>query len=225
MKKIGIVAWDSNGHIGISIPYAKFVEKWGEVVILTPRKGIVENLDLLILPGGPDISSHLYGEVPNYYNSNACKLREYFYVNNLPQYVEANVPIFGICLGMQQLNVFFGGSLIQDVSHKMSNPRSEDHEKLTVTDELVNAVNIVNWKEVITKKTYTGIKVNSLHHQCVSRGTISDQFDICATSEINGNVEAFIHKTLPIAGVQYHPEELGYDIITNTLIKTILTRK
>src|SRR5690606_16158176 len=65
------------------------------------------------------------------------------------------------------------------------------------------------------------IKVNSLHHQTVCDHTISNEFIPIAKHE-DGAIEAMIHKTLPIAGVQYHPEEI-FDNLSSYLITSLLT--
>lgn len=71
------------------------------------------------------------------------------------------------------------------------------------------------------KHPIQSIKVNSLHHQTVCNDTISDEF-IPIAKHADGAIEAMIHKTLPIAGVQYHPEEI-FDNLSSYLITSLLT--
>lgn len=203
MKKIGITGWKTGENsFGVTLPYLHMFSNYGQVEILTPSDKIRTDIDLVILPGGMDLYSHSYGEVPGFRNSNPDLFKQYFFDVNLDQYVKANVPIFGICLGFQQLAVKFGGVLIQ-------------HKDTCYSKERWDAV-----EEIKTTKGHK--KVNSLHHQCIYFPGETSQLDIIAVSKDFGNVEAFKHKTLPIAGVQYHPEELNYDQISHELIVELL---
>lgn len=216
--KIGITAYKSGEHFGIGIAYAKYLQKFGTVIPLFPSVDILDGLDLVVLPGGPDLSpaNIIEPTLPSYNNNNVCPYREYFYRNNLPKYIDAGVPIFGICLGFQQLNVLFGGGLQQDFPFNYSEKgRDEEVDKLVLTEL---GERFKKRFEIQTKD----IKVNSLHHQGVMLHQVSKEFDILATAVTHGyqNVEAFIHKTLPIAGVQFHPEEINCPF-ANKLIKHI----
>lgn len=203
--RVGIVGWKTGENsFGITVPYFNFVRKFGEVVVLSPRQ-IDSSLDLLILPGGPDISPHIYGQEPNLLNSNPDLLREDFFLNCLQTYINNGIPIFGICLGMQQLNVHFGGTLTQHRNCVYSTSgRDQLVEQLVFLDDTIKFP----------------VKVNSLHHQYVMPKNLSEQFDIIATSKEAGNIEAFQHNSLPIAGVQWHPEEI-FEHISTQLINSI----
>lgn len=219
-KKIGIVGWKSQEHFGVSVPYANYFSRFGEVKILTPSLEIDDTLDLVVLPGGPDLYTKNYNAIPGFTNSNIDLYKQYFFDNNLNQYIEAGIPIFGICLGLQQLNVFFGGTLRQDMISKVySSYRAELVEELNVNTEAV----IHYFKPVIDRKSINlkqKVKVNSMHHQCI--GKLSDQFDVIASSKELDNIEAIFHKTLPIGAVQWHPEETNGDFISFSIISTLL---
>lgn len=99
-KRIAVVGWSTGENsFGVTKPYLEYFSQFGEVEILTPKKGITEGLDLVVLPGGMDVSSSKYGQVPGFMNSNPDVFKEYFYEQNLSQYIDAGIPIFGICLG------------------------------------------------------------------------------------------------------------------------------
>jgi len=203
MKKIGIVGWNTGENsFGSTKPYLEWLAQHGEVIILTPQKGIVEELDLLILPGGLDMSPSLAGNVPSYYNSNIDVMKQYFYDVNLPQYIHSNIPVFGICLGFQQLCVMFGGTLVQNYPFNYSTKnRSEFVDKLTFV-------------EGYSQGKY---EVNSLHHQgCFDLG----QNMVIAREHQDGNVE-IAKFTENIYGVQFHPEEIN-DPFSNNIIKKLL---
>jgi putative glutamine amidotransferase len=218
-KTIGIVGWKSQDHFGVSIPYLEYLSRYGKVEILLPDEGIKEGLDLLILPGGPDVNPLSYGEVPGFKTGNQDVYKQYFFDNNLRKYIENNTPIFGICLGLQQIGVIFGCKLVQDMSYTpYSSPRGELVEELSI-----NKPGLTRISQILKQRGTNidqKIKVNSLHHQCIE--SIPDEFDVIATSKSTNTIEAIFHKTLPIAGVQWHPEEMGDNWISRSIIKTLL---
>ncbi len=224
-KQIGIPCWSLGDGLGISIPYLEYFSKFGRIIPLMPDKDIMDNLDLVVLPGGADTSSFLYGEVPGFRNSNADRYKEYFLVNNLPKYIEHSVPIFGICLGMQQLNVHFGGTLYQHGAFPYSTKeRGEKVEQITLDKDLFDRRFLFRGK-VINDNVPKSTKINSLHHQGVFDGNLSSELRPIAVSDAARNIEALCHKTLPIAGVQWHPEELDIDIVSRNIILTFLNNK
>lgn len=217
-KVVGIPGFLNNEKMfGVTGHYMEFANKYGDVRILMPHEEFVE-VDLLILPGGLDLSPTSYRAVPSFRSSNHDVFKEFFFKERLQNYVNANVPIFGICLGFQMLNVHFGGTLTQNLLyHPESNSRWATAHKIVVN----------GYKNPI--------EVNSHHHQGVTvEKDLSEEFNVVAWSadsrdklgkltntEPEGTlVEAFLHKTLPIAGVQWHPEEL-YDSVSNQLITSI----
>lgn len=226
MKKIGIVAWKDGNHFGISISYATYLSKFGQVIPILPSNQVIEDLDLLILPGGPDLSPTSLNVPPTFANSFICPFREYFYKNVLSKYIERKIPVFGICLGFQQLNVHFGGGLTLDHPFNYSSKsRDEKVDKAIITE-----LGLKYHKQFYPNyphKLPKDYDINSLHHQGVKENEIAPTFDIISTTNTYGfiNVEAFVHKTLPIAGVQYHPEELGFDWFANGMIKNLLNTK
>lgn len=214
-KKIGIVGWNTGDNsFGITKPYAEFFGHFGQLIILGPDPEPVD-LDLLVLPGGKDISSFLYGRRPSFYNSDADVMKEYFMNITLPKYIRKGTPIFGICLGMQQINVHFGGKMLQNIAHEYSTEsRGEKVHDLYFHTEDFAKYNGTG------KKAY---KVNSLHHQAVDPRYIPECLEIVATDGDDKNpiVEIIRHRELPIVGVQYHPEEI-VDSVSISLITQLL---
>jgi putative glutamine amidotransferase len=221
-KKIGIVGWKTGDNsIGVTLAYAKYLSNFGDVIILTPTSTFFD-LDLLVLPGGSDLSSHFYGRLPYFGNSNPDLMKEYFYKTNLPMYIEKKVPIFGICLGMQMLNVAFGGSLTQHIlgdehPYYSQNSRDEIVHDLWFTEPFKYMER--DKPKKVKKQEFTN-GVNSIHHQGVCLADAGEGRFTSVNSDVAPEldvvayygqvVEILAHKTLPIAGVQFHPEELFY---------------
>jgi gamma-glutamyl-gamma-aminobutyrate hydrolase PuuD len=213
-KLIGIVGWATGENsFGCSKAYINFLSRYGKVIILAPTSDVIDGLDLLVLPGGADMSSHIYGEVPFMWNTSPDLFKEFFYTNNLSKYIELNIPIFGICLGMQQIGVHFGAKLDQNITnHPYSNESRQEcvHKIMILKSSTVEHIIGVN-----------NFKVNSLHHQVINYKSIPNCIELVGVSDKDFSIEIIKHKTKPIWGVQYHPEEI-FDKASHNIIKKLL---
>ena len=149
--------------------------------------------DGLILPGGSDIT-------PGFYIQNINGSRDINTELDLKQFqaldlfVRMGKPVLGICKGMQVINVFFGGTLIQDL------PNSSAHQQ--EEGDLIHPASIT--EECLLSNLYgKEFLINSNHHQAVDK--LGKDLQIVQISH-DGVVEAFRHTNLPIFAVQWHPE-------------------
>ena len=202
MNKIGIPAQDHDGKFGVNMNYLEFICKFGSPVIISPcRKEdffSIYNLDALLLPGGADVNSQRYTDLPMFGNYNPNIYMEWFDNNILPLII-GNMPVFGICRGLQTLNVFFGGTLQNLVWHPYSS--HETHEVHQVIP-----YNNGNRPQKFNSKETPKFGVNSFHHQAVNK--LYQNFKIEAESEYGGVIEAISYYEKKIAAVQWHPERL-----------------
>jgi len=210
MKKIGILSWKiGENSFGVTLPYLTWLEIFGQVRILDYKEPFDGTLDMLVIPGGPDINPERYNQLPSRFTGKPCIYREYFDMHILPQYINNFVPTLGICRGLQAINTAFNGTLTQHMYHETS---------IKSRDELVHSI-----KYRINHTNYTA-EVNSLHHQVID--TLGDDLKVIAKyvtkKDVTEDIEAIIHKELPIAAVQYHPEELYFNKLANSLVKDLL---
>jgi len=231
-KRIGIVAWATGANsFGATTPYVDFFSNFGIVELIMPNEiEIRKDLDLLVLPGGPDVDTSRYldhGTPLSFYIGKTCPFRERFDKVLLPKYIENRTPIFGICRGHQTLAVEFGGKLVQDMwqSGLGHETNGEDRTKL------VHSV-LVDEKEYTTATNgYTSNKVfdiNSIHHQCLDSEFLPKTATILATYSNrsgmikDGVVEAVTYEPhYPAHTVQWHPEEIR-DRFSVNLISNLL---
>lgn len=217
--KIGIPATQSKIHSskemwGINSEYFDFVALFGTPILLSPTKTVEEffdiygNIDGLILPGGEDVNPFRYTWWRKKETGGQNQFFEYFDTYILPHFVEfKNFPIFGICRGLQTLNVYFGGTLHQHLeNHPVSNSQKS----------LVHEVYLEPRKQV-KEADAEKFSVNSYHHQGIKR--LGRGLEPLATTK-DRLIEAFMHREKPIAAVQWHPER-NLDVLTVKLIKQL----
>lgn len=157
----------------------------------------IARFDGLLLPGGGDINPDFYGEsVTASSNINTVLDEQQFSI--LHQFVLAKKPILGICKGIQVINVYFGGSLIQDIEtaslHRW-NEKDMIHTTLTRPDSFLIPL------------YGTQFVTNSAHHQAI--GLLGRHLQVAQVSPDN-IIEAVCHNSLPIIGVQWHPERMCF---------------
>ena len=222
MKKIGIVGGIHDKIFGIKLPYASFFEQYGVIEIIGSAIE-VRNIDLLVLPGGLDILSIKYNHSPNYFNTRSEPFLEWFDTKVLSLYIEAQIPIIGICRGFHTLNTFFNGSLTQ---HLLDHETSSSYDRT----DLAHSIHILKEFEEKNKDiTLISDKVNSFHHQGVTLDDLSSSLIPVAiksiktkTNEIKSDeVEIFTNQDKTIWGLQYHPEEI-YDENSDAIINYLL---
>jgi putative glutamine amidotransferase len=183
----------------------------GEPRVLDPATddgaAVAGSVHAVLLTGGPDVDPARYGEQPHSTVSAIDRQRDEFEIALIGQLVAKQVPVFGICRGMQVLNVALGGTLIQDLPSQGRG--TIDHSKTTPLCAIAHEV-WISPNSVLASlmperlAEADACAVNSRHHQAVNR--VADGFEVTATAP-DGIVEAMEHRTLPFCvAVQWHPE-------------------
>lgn len=160
----------------------------------------VARYDGLLIPGGWDADPALYGE-PNVACQGVNQELDALQLKALRMFVKAEKPVLGICRGEQLINVFFGGSLIQDLP--TAGTHSRDPGKNTDKVHGTHA-EPSSYLEALYGADFP---VNSSHHQGVSR--LGEGLKIVQRAD-DGVVEGIVHERLPLWGVQWHPERMCF---------------
>jgi putative glutamine amidotransferase len=191
--------------------YCEAVEAQGADPVLLPLipggrylGSVVESLDGLLLPGSDsDVDPMLYGCEPHPMLGTVQPLKDSTDLKLLQSAEELKMPVFGICFGMQSLNVSRGGTLIQDISSQISHPIK--HEQGTPRDRKSHQVSLLEGSLVERLAGSTKAAVNSHHHQAVD-GIGRELVPTAWTSD--GVVEAIEDPRIDrwVIGVQWHPE-------------------
>ena len=155
----------------------------------------------VILTGGQDINPSFYNQKSTY-AKDFSNLRDKTEMNLLEIAIERNLPVFCNCRGMQFMNVFFGGSLIQNIERQYSSKI-----KHVATSHEVEVVNKEAY-ELLKKRHFI---VNSYHNQGIGKNNLSKELLPFAISSEDQIIEGIYHPDYPIAGVQWHPERKKSD--------------
>ncbi len=168
----------------------------------------------------PDVDPALYGEEKEPGCDVVDRERDEKRLAMIDAAVKAGKPMLGICAGLQQINVYFGGTLFQDMERKEPHRYSPEY----MADLRYHTVINVRDTQFHLMFVRSGI-INSMHHQAIKRlgkGLIAGQVWLSETlpqkekderlqkieneedCEFTGPciIEGIVHKTLPIIGVQ-----------------------
>ena len=191
----------SHGVVALMIPFVdhSMVKTRRRLPILD----LVEQLDGLVLQGGADISPRFYGAKPWTEHCDCDPIRDEYELELMRGFVEAGKPVLGICRGAQMLNVYCGGTLVQDIPSQW--PGAIPHLDLNRYETLTHEVHFVPGSRLSDIYGYAPQRVNSIHHQCV--GELGKGLVIEARSPIDRVPEAIRHTGHAfVMGVQWHPE-------------------
>lgn len=193
-----------------TMDYFKSVEKAGGIPVAIPVikslsfiESIAEKIDGLILSGGPDILPLLYDTSIHIGCKKIVAERDRFELELLNKVLEKKKPVLGICKGCHMLNIYFGGTLYQDIySDNLTNiahsgstlaPYEPCH---SVRFEKSNVFNSIFGDELY---------VNSFHHQAIK--VIGKGLRAVGWSTEDNLIEAIVHESNEsVLGVQWHPE-------------------
>ncbi len=160
----------------------------------------LDRIDALILSGGGDINPLFGGDEPS------PRLRGINQKRDLPELMitrlayNRQIPILGICRGIQALAVALGGKVAQDISIQANVKHSQDADRAEQTHSIKIAEDSILHSLYGEEKIY----VNSFHHQAVKDA--GDKFRVVAKSS-DGIIEAMESSEYKsIIGVQWHPE-------------------
>ena len=143
--------------------------------------------DGLLLAGGGDLHPALFGQPVQSSRLSVDRVRDAEEQALFDAFYRRRKPILGICRGAQAVNVFLGGTLHQDIA-----AHDACCHPVRCTDALAALVGAAP-------------TVNSYHHQAVDRPA---PVLMPVARAADGTVEALLHRSAPVLGVQWHPERM-----------------
>jgi putative glutamine amidotransferase len=161
-------------------------------------------LDGLVLQGGNDVAPESYGERPLAPEWHGDHVRDRYEMELIRAFVAAGKPVFGICRGLQLLNVTYGGTLWQDIPTQR--PQSVSHRVEGRYEHHLHEIEFAPGGRLA--ELYPGQRratTNSIHHQGIK--DLAPEFAVEARCPDDGMIEAIRWRGPSfVAGVQWHPE-------------------
>ena len=159
--------------------YAENIRRAGGIPILAVNNDCAEEYadlaDGLLLSGGKDVEPKLYGQEKMFDFVITDPQRDDLEYKIIKAFVDRKKPIWGICRGIQILNVYFGGTLTQDIPTQLGG----DHSK-----GVCHPVRIKS-DSILGNLYGESMEVNSYHHQALDK--LGDGFQAIAWGESNGH--------------------------------------
>lgn len=216
---IGITANYDDGKACLrDLYYKQIVDAGGTPMLIPPLsdKNVIINtldkIDGLLLTGGGDFNPLWAGEQPStmLHNINSERDLPELLITRLAY--NRQIPMLGICRGIQTLAMSLDGKVEQDISQGMKETQGEHttmikHSQDAIQSEPTHTVEIKRGSMLHNVYDADFIFVNSFHHQAVSDAGM--RFNVTATSP-DGIIEAIESSEYKsVMGVQWHPEWLG----------------
>lgn len=176
--------------------YERFISSVGCTPVTTLNRNQLPSCDALLLPGGGDITPAFFGErnVGSHHIDTELDIMQ---LQALDYAIAQSMPVLGICKGMQIINVAFGGTLIQDLPNARIH-QYQGGDQYHTTELRAGSC--------LAEELGNSAIVNSAHHQGIGKlGSALTAIQWCPTDNC---VEAIVHESLSILGLQWHPERL-----------------
>ena len=190
----------SSGAMVVMVPCPTGATMRGDVTF----DHYAEWLDGLVMHGGADVWPGSYGEEPLHETWGGARVRDEYDKALVYAFERVGKPIFGVCRGLQLINVAFGGTLYQDISTQV--PTAIAHVDDARYDNQFHEVSLVQGSRLAG--LYPGThraEINSIHHQAIK--DLGRELNIEAVAVPDGLIEAVRWRgSSYVFGMQWHPE-------------------
>ncbi len=214
----------SPARLSLRLSYTQALQEAGAIAVVLPAHGYVDDtgplldrLDGLLVSGGPDLDPALYGQARHpQLGPDVDRVSDDYEQALLLGAAERDLPLLGICRGLQALNVSRGGTLYQHLPDRTDVEHLQTHEPFAPAHDVG-----VERGSLLHRLTDAGdLAVNSFHHQAAHR--IGAGLEVCATAP-DGTVEALWDPAASFClGVQWHAELLTHRADQATLLRGLV---
>jgi putative glutamine amidotransferase len=207
--------------------YENAVRKAGGEPVLIPLSDraeqgrLIPSLDALVLPGSPaDVEPGEYGQVNNGLSAPADLAREQADKAILAHAFAERKPVLAICYGCQLLNVYLGGTLLQDVRWELGTTTA--HRKKDVSpepvDDPIHGASFERESRLAELAAGERAEINSSHHQAIAKPGKNLRVTAHSSDGVVEGVE-WTGDANWVVGVQWHPERMFGDAFSERLFK------
>lgn len=207
---IGITTTLKGNSLSVGYDCPQSVKMAGGIPYLIPStddpaliEEILSHLDGVLVTGGPDVDPAYYGAERHEFLGEVNDARDIFEFLLIKKAVEHKLPVFGICRGLQIINVAMGGTLYQDIPSDF--PESElKHRQMDDSRMPAHIINIL--PNSLTAELFgtTELGVNSRHHQCIKDVAPGLRVTAWSPDGVPESLEGY--PDYPIYALQSHPE-------------------
>jgi len=199
-------------RLALSLSYTQAVQEAGGIAVVLPAHGfaddvdaLLDRMDALVFSGGPDLDPVVYGEPAHpELGPDVDAVSDRYELALHAGAAERDLPVLGICRGMQALNVARGGSLHQHLPDLTAVAHRQDHDAFVPA----HAVAVAPGSLLHRLTGDPTLAVNSFHHQAADR--LGSGLEVAAHA-LDGTVEALWDPAARfVLGVQWHPEVLTH---------------
>lgn len=217
-KIIGVIPlWDEERKSIWMLPgYLDGIRNAGGLPVILPLTSnqadaatLLMKCDGLLMTGGQDVDPFLYGHTATDRCGAVCRERDEMETHFFHEAIRQNIPILGICRGLQMINVLMGGTLYQDLPTE-TNSRINHHMQAPY-DRVSHQVSLTPDTALHQLLQVEDMGVNSYHHQAIK--VLGAELEVMAVAE-DGIVEAVLLPSRKFVwAVQWHPE---YDLTNSS---------
>lgn len=166
-----------------------------------------ESINGLILSGGGDVAISYFGGEPSPAIGDPSPQRDSLELALVKLAMQTDLPVFGICRGIQVLNVALGGTLVTDIPTQFKTSINHSTPASLGRQFLAHEVEVEKKSQLAQTLGSLRVKVNSFHHQAIKE--LAPGLKVTARAT-DGLIEAVEYQASikPVFGVQWHPENL-----------------